>query len=190
MACGCDGICPNNCNVNSDLADDLFNQCGGNTYSFTTINVGDIIRASHLAELETAINNERTDATRRFNDSAPSPCAVFTGVFCSNNDWSAYPFSGSRSIGDIIDADHFTNVKNANNEVVSDSGYGDSVSISFSVGDIIEAADINDLQNKINGTRTACIADGQCNCDQNCGCDGECPSDDPYYYGSPTCGLD
>lgn len=181
MPCGCNNICPDNCAANTSVCTGNEPACS-NSYSFTTINVGDIITAAHLTELETAINNERTDATRRYNASAPSPCDAHSSVACSNNDWSAYSFSGSRSTGDLIRASHFTAVKSANNEVVSDSGFGTAVSISFNIGDIIEAADIQDLQTKINATRNACICDSHCSCDPlDCGCDGECPADDPYY---------
>jgi hypothetical protein len=150
------------------------------------VSVGTVITAAQLLELETAIDNERTDATRRYNATAPScsgDCGSFTTVACSTNSFSVYPWSGSRSAGDLINATHFDNVKSANNEVTSTSGWGGTVTATFSVGDLIEAADITELQTIINATRNACICDGHCSCDpSNCGCDAECPS---HYYWTP-----
>lgn len=185
MPCTCNAICDNDCSVNQ-LTTGYVPACA-NSYVFTSINAGDIVRASHLAELEAAIDAERTDASRRFNSSDPAYCSTHTpgDVACSTNDWPVYGFSGSRSAGDVINASHFNAVKLANNEVVSDSGYGTSVSNNFNAGDIIYASYVTDLQTKINQTRNVCICDSHCNCDpSDCGCNGECPSDDyyaPYY---------
>lgn len=183
MPCGCNSICDNDCGSNQ-LCTGHVNACV-NSYSFTSIGIGDIVLASHLAELEAAIDAERVDGTRRFNASEPAYCNTHTpgDLACTNNDFSAYGFSGSRGIGDIIYATHFDNVKDANNEVTNDSGYGGTVSNVFAANGIIYASYITDLQTKINQTRNVCICDSHCNCDpSDCGCNGECPSDDYYYY--------
>jgi hypothetical protein len=147
---------------------------------------GTIIRASHLTELETAINLERNDGTRRYNAIPPScsgDCALYTTRACSSNAFSPYAFSGSRAIGNVISAGHWDAVKTANNEVRTNSGFGGLIANNFIAGAIIYATYIQDLQTKINQSRNVCICDSHCSCNPfNCGCNGECPSDDYYYY--------
>lgn len=188
MPCTCHSICP---------ADFSVNLCSGNVaacvndFSFTSVIINAIILASHLAELESAIDAERVNAARRFNTSDPASfdCSAHTpgDVACSTNDFSAFGFSGDRSADDSIDVDHWDNIKDANNEVVTDSTYGVEVTTNFlaqsvdPVNSVILASDVTDLQTKINQTRNVCICDSHCNCDGvNCGCDGECPADDYY----------
>ncbi len=188
MPCGCNSICDNDCSSNQ-LCTGHVNACV-NSYSFTSISIGDIVRASHLAELEAAIDAERVNATRRYNASDPTYCSTHTpgDLACTNNDFSVYGFSGSRGVGNSVLATHFDNVKSAINEVTNNSGYGGSVLNNFIAQSvdanlsIIYASYITDLQNKINTTRNVCICDSHCNCDpSDCGCNGECPSDDYYY---------
>jgi len=187
MPCTCNAICDNDCSSNQ-LTTGRVAACS-NSYSFTSINVSDVVLASHLAQLEAAIDAERVDGTRRYNASEPAYCFTHTpgDLGCTNNDFSAYGFSGSRGVGDEIDADHFDNVKDANNEVTNNSGYGGLVTANFVaqsvdlVNSVIEAVDVTELQTKINQTRNVCICDSHCNCDpSDCGCNGECPSDDYY----------
>lgn len=191
MACGCNGICDNDCAVNR-LCTGYEPACS-NSYSFTSVAPGTVIAAAHLAQLEAAINAERVDASRRYNSADPpvwvcnSHC---TGnVACSNNDFAAYSFTGARSPGDIIYGQHFTNVKNANNLVTSLSGWGSTITNNYTPGAIIYAAEITDLQNKINQTRNACICNTHCNCNPaDCGCNNaDCGSDDPGYLPNPGC---
>jgi hypothetical protein len=192
MPCTCNAICDNDCSVNQ--------LCTGNepacvnSYSFTSINAGDLVRASHLTQLQTAINNERIDSGRRYNASDPTYCTTHTpgNVACSNNDFSAASFNSVIANDEILASD-WDAVKDANDEVTNDSGYGGTVSANFiaqsadgssgKVNSIIKAVDVTDLQDTINVTRNACICDSHCNCDpSDCGCNGECPSDDYYYY--------
>jgi hypothetical protein len=185
MPCTCNSICDADCGSNQ-ITTGREAACV-NSYSFTSVAIGTVVLASHLAELEAAINAERANTSRRYNASEPANCYTHTpgNVACSNNAFSPYSFSGSRAIGDPVLALHFTNVKAANNEVVTNSGYGTSVSNNFVAGNVIFASYLTDLQTKINQTRNACICDSHCNCDPtDCGCNGECPSDDyyaPYY---------
>jgi len=182
MPCTCNAICDNDCGSNQ-LRTGRVGDCETNDFSFTGVFTDTVILAAHLAQLESAINNERTNGSRRFNSSDPAYCFTHTpgDVACTNNDWSAYSFSGSRSIGDVVRAAHYDNVIAANNEVVNDSGYGGLISFNPAVGGVIIAANIDDIQTKINQTRTVCICDSHCNCNpSDCGCNGECPSDDYY----------
>jgi len=192
MPCTCNSICDNDCAVNQ-LCTGHAPVCA-NEYSFTSVSIGDLVRASHLTELQTYINQERTNSGRRFIASEPAYCTSHTpgDIACTNNDFSAESFN-SVSIGDEILADDWDAVKDANNEVTNDSGYGGLVTSNFiaqsadgsvgKVNSIIKAIDLADLQDSINETRTVCICDSHCNCDPgDCGCDAECPSDDYYYY--------
>lgn len=141
--------------------------CDVNSVSWTSITGGAVqtIEAAHLAELETAINNERTHPTRRYISAA-----------CPSNCSDAYTFTGSRGVGDEIKADHFNNVADANNN----TPYSETVDGTSIVGVIIYAADIIALQEAIwNGAGVAstnrnCICDSYCGCDVDCTCNGVC----------------
>jgi len=171
--CGSNQICTGNAPVCS------------NEYTFTSIVALDYIRASHLEELQIAIDDERVNGIRRFNSGEPDYCDTHTpgDIACSNNDFSGYLWTSGVVSGGTILRNHFNDIKEANNEVVNDSGFGSLVTTSFLAqsgspsGSIIYATDITDLQTKINATRIACICDSHCNCDpSDCGCNGECPS--------------
>jgi hypothetical protein len=184
MPCTCNSICDADCSVNQ-LCTGHEPSCS-NSYSFTSVSVGDIILASHLAELETAINTERSDGTRRYNAPDPADCTNHTIVACTNNVFGNWGFTGSRGVGNIIFGIFYDNVKQAINQVYNDSGYGALVSNIYVADAIIYASYITDLQTKINQTRNVCICDSHCNCDpSDCGCNGECPSDDYYSYYYP-----
>lgn len=184
--CTCDSVCDNDCSSNQ-LCTGNESACT-NEFTFTnTPSIGDLIRSIDLTELQTAINNERIDATRRYTASDPTYCTTHTpgDVACTSNDFSSYTFTAGVSAGEIILVDHYDDIKDANNEVVNDSGYGSLVTTNFvkqsddPVNSVIYAADIVDLQTKINETRNSCICDSHCNCDpSDCGCDAECPSHD------------
>lgn len=186
MPCTCNAICDNDCGSNQ-LRTGRVAACGSNDFSFTSISQGDIILATHLEELEDAINEERVDGTRRFNASEPAYCFTHTpgDIACNTNIFGSYPFSGDRAIGDVVRAGHFDAVIEANNTMVSQSGYGQTIVADPDVGDVIFASDLTNLQTRINQTRDVCICDSHCNCNpSDCGCNGECPSDDyyvPYY---------
>ena len=165
---GCTGECPADCACNG-------NTCGGhapvcsNSYSFTSISVGAIVTAAHLAELETAINQERQNASRRCGGTSPA---------CGSNCPGAYSFTGSRSIGDTILAAFYNNVADANNTC---GEYHSTVPTPVaSIGDIIEAVHVSTLQSYINQTRNLCICNTFITC-SNCGCNGECPGDGAPY---------
>jgi len=170
MPCTCNAICDNDCAANSSVCTGHEPACV-NDYSFTAIVATNLITLAHVQQLETAINAERNDATRRYIAATPSPCASHTTVACPANDFSSYVFS---SAAGIIRASHADDVIAANNEVTSDSGYGGTIVINPNIGDIITAAILNELQTKINQTRDACICDSHCSCDPaDCGCNGE-----------------
>jgi hypothetical protein len=187
--CTCNAICDNDCGANQI--------CTGNapaclnSYTFTSISVGTIVRASHLRELETAINQERGDSGRRYYAADPTYCLTHIDgdVACPNNTFGQWSFFGG-DVGDVIEAADFNNIALANNEVVYGSGYGTLITKFYTRqqddptdASVIFSGGINDLQTKINETRNACICDSHCNCDpSDCGCNGECPSDDYYYY--------
>ncbi len=193
MGCTCNAICDNDCGANQICTGHV--PACSNTYAFGGISIGNLVRASDLLALQTAINNERTDSGRRFDALEPAYCYTHTpgDKACTSNDFSAYPFTSGVAIDGDVDVDHFNDLKDANNTVKSFSGYGGTVLATFlaqsadvsvdKVLSIIKAVDVTELQTKINQTRNACICDSHCNCDpSDCGCNGECPSDDYYYY--------
>jgi hypothetical protein len=180
--------CDNDCGTNQ-LCTGHVPVCSNDFTFESVITTGTIVRAFHIEELQTAIDLERTDAGRRFNASDPAYCDTHTpgDVACSSNEFSGYSWDSGVVSGGIVLAQHFDDLKEANNEVVTDSGYGTAISTTFAADGIIYAADITDLQTKINATRNACICDSHCNCDpSDCGCDGECTSDSYYYYSSSS----
>jgi hypothetical protein len=187
MPCGCNNLCPaENCPANFACYGD--EPACSNSYNFTAlpnnpVGVGIIIEAQHLEDLEDAINGERTDGSRRYN-ATPAFCIPDTATpACTNNSFVAYnftSFSGNRAIGDLIKAIHINNVVAANNEVVTNSGYGQSSSVSVSIGTIITAAQVTQLQSDINTTRNACICNSFASCSPHC-CNIYCPSDDAGY---------
>lgn len=187
--CTCNAICDNDCGANQ-ICTGHAPVCS-NSYVFTTISVGTIVRASHLRELETAINQERGDSGRRYYAADPTYCLTHIDgdVACPNNTFGQWSFFGG-DVGDVIEAADFNNIAFANNEVVYGSGYGTLITKFYTrqqdnptEASVVFSGGINDLQTKINETRNACICDSHCNCDpSDCGCNGECPSDDYYYY--------
>jgi hypothetical protein len=187
MPCGCNSICDHDCSSN--------NICTGhvpacsNTFTLTSISQGDIVLAAHILELHEAIDTERKNGGRRFTASDPDYCTTHTpgDVACSNNNFNGYVWSGGIGATLIVEASHFDDVKDANNEVNTNSGYGGVIGADFPpVDDVIYASAITEMQTKINQTRNVCICDSHCNCNPgDCGCDGECPSDDYYSYYYP-----
>jgi len=186
MPCGCNSICGGNfCPANTPCYGD--EPTCSNSYNFIAlpnnpVGVGVLIEAQHLNDLETAINSERTDVSRRYN-ATPTCLPDAAAAACTNNASIAYDFpslSGARGIGDLIKALHITNAVAANNELVTNSGYGTSSGLSVSTGQLITAAQITALQAAINGTRNACICNSFASCSPHC-CNIFCPSDDPMY---------
>lgn len=187
MPCTCNSICDHDC-ASNQLCTGHVPACS-NTYTFTSITVGRVIYAADLTQLHLAIDGERTDSGRRFNASEPDYCYTHTpgNVACSNNDFSAYSWTSGVGAGGKIYAQHMQDIKDANNEVFTNSGgYGGLVSYTFAAYGIIYASQMQHLQTKINESRNVCICDSHCNCDpSDCGCNGECPSDDYYTYYYP-----
>lgn len=145
--------------------------CPGNQTSWVETIIQNIttVKASHVAELETAINSERTHVTRR----GLSPA-------CPTNCSDLYTFTGSRGIGDEVKATHMMNIRTANDG----TGYADPSTLNVFIGKLIEKADVDELRRAINGTEYNCICDSHCTCFYDCGCNGECPDDYycPYDY--------
>jgi hypothetical protein len=184
MPCTCNAICDNDCAANNAVCTGHAPYCT-NTFSFTAIATGVLITAAHMRELETAINDERNDTGRRFNAANPVPCASFTSVACTNNAFGIFPFTGGLA-GAVKTDDDTDDVIQANNEIQIASGYGGIVPSTPAPGNTISYVMYNEIQSKINETRTVCICDSHCSCNPaDCGCNGECPSDDYTYYYYP-----
>jgi len=156
--------CASNCSCDG-------NYCGGNapacsnSYSFSSVASGGDIRASHLAQLEAAINAERTNSSRRCAGTSPA---------CGSNCPGTYSFSGSRSVGDTIQAVFYNRVAIANNTC---GGYHSTATNPIAnAGSDIAASHVVHLQTRINQTRNMCICNTYKVCSTDCGCNGECPT--------------
>jgi|WetSurSiteA1Bulk_404760.scaffolds.fasta_scaffold00418_6 hypothetical protein len=173
-------VCPldNMCPANQDC-DGYRPVCPANISSWieTLIAFVTLVKASHLAELETTINSERTHPVRRdvFN---PIMCPMDGSPACPNNCSDSYTFSGSRGVGNLIRAVHFTNVQDANDT----TPFGSDSTADIYIGKVIYKVDIDEIRDAINQTEYNCICDMQCTCNFNCGCNGECPAYSYYYY--------
>ena len=179
---GCSGECPSDCNNSVCVGNVAECPSNGKRSGWdTVIAIGTIIDADHLAELELAINNERTNVNRT------SRCATTLNA-CGSNCPGAYDFSpgGARGSGDIIDADHFSNVAAAiNSTPYNQDGATEGPSnvvtpIPFvNAGETITAQHVLDLRAAINTVEFNCICDLYteivCTCHVLCNTDG-----DPY----------
>jgi hypothetical protein len=177
---GCTGECPSNCGANYVCVGNQpacpANGKNGSGWTETLVAGTTLIKASHLAELESAINAERTHATRR---------GAGTSTACGSNTPGSYSFSGSRSVGDVINATHFTNVAKAINGTPfnvngNTESPGSIVSDPYvNSGDVITKAQIDALRSAINDVEGYCICDSYTTL--VCGCHNQCDTDgDPY----------
>lgn len=150
-------------------------QCSGhvpvcsNSYAFSTLVAGDVIRADDVTDLEDAINLERVDTGRRFVSSV-----------CPANSFNWQTWT-TKVAGSVIYANDINLITTINNYFKSVSGYGSTSTLTVLINDVIYASHITYLQQKVNESRNVCICDSACSCNINCGCNGEC-SDDGYYY--------
>lgn len=176
---GCPGNCPGDCPANAVCVGNQppcpANGKNGSGWNSTlTVGVTDIA-AAHLAELETAINTERTHGTRR---------GAGTLNACSANTPGSYTFSGSRSVGDDIAAIHFTNVAKAINGTPFNVD-GDTEAAGTIVADPYVNVNTEDITKaQVEALRTAINnVEGYCICDsytEIVDCGGECVNDNPY----------
>jgi hypothetical protein len=186
MGCGTDEVCGDaTCGANSEC-DGFHATCGGNATTVwtdaPTIPVGTLIKDEHITELQTAINDERTNVDRTSRDSGGPPWA------CSSNTPGLYPFTAGVVSGAVVEALHLNEVADAINTTPfnvdgNTEGPGSPAS-NVSVGAIIDADDVNDLRSFINTAETNCICVSYCSCDIDCDCDGDltcvCDVDSPY----------
>lgn len=153
----------NKCSSNSECGGHQ-PTCSNNTFNFTPVEIGHSIRAFHINELQTAINQERTHPTRRCAGTQPA---------CQSNCPSSYNFNGVRFIGDIIRKIDLDRVIDANNGCAF--GYNITRSFGYPYGGtqpnpLIRAIQITIVQNAINQTRQNCICNTYCSCNINCNC--------------------
>ena len=168
---GCHYQCPLDCSTNY-VCNGYQDQCGGNQTAWTAISGGKvtIIRASHLTEMENALNAEKTDALRRgITPACPSNCS------------DAITPSG-KGLGDAIAAADFNNLASEINGTyynVDMAAYpgtpSGSVGPTVSGGKVqaILASYITSLRAAINAVEYACICDSYSVLE--CGCNGQCP---------------
>ena len=185
--CTCNAICDNDCGSNQICTGHVPACSNDFTFYWTPVAGSTIILADHLRQLEQAIQTERLDTGRRYTSGEPAYCTTHTpgDLACTNNAFAGFAFGGGVAEDPIL-ASHWDDIKDANNEVVTNSGYGSAITANFIADGIIYAVDVLELQTRINVTRSVCICDSHCNCDPtDCGCNGECPSDDYTYYYYP-----
>lgn len=178
---GCTGECPSNCGANFVCTGNQpacpANGKNGSGWSEALVVAVTDVKASHLAELESAINTERTHVTRR---------GAGTLTACSANSPGSYAFSGSRSLGDDIAGIHFTNVAKAINGTPFNVD-GDTEAAGTIVADPFVTPGVDDIEKAhVDALRAAINAvEGYCICDSytvlECGCHNQCDTDgDPY----------
>lgn len=165
MPCACNNICTSgHCPLNSDCNGHV-DPCLSNQYPFTSVDDTFLIRASHIQELQDAIDTERADGTRRFTSTA-----------CPGNCGDAWTWTYEPATGDWIVIEHPEEIRDANNDL----DFSETITLPMVFYDIVDAVDITYLQNQINQTRENCICDSHCSCHFNC-CDINCGTDDPFY---------
>lgn len=140
MACACDNYC-NNQECSTHIA-----TCT-NSYSFTSVSIGDTIDNSHIDEIRTAVDGAYT----RRGIGLPT--------------WSNFPVS----TGDDITAARYTACKTNINAL-----HADLVTETFTIGNLIYASYSTALQNDSNTVRNECICDYACSCNINCPCNVNC----------------
>lgn len=172
MGCVVHMTCPTDagCGSNAECAGHK-PTCGGNaTTTWTnapTIPVGTLVRDNHVTELQTAINNERTNIKRVSRGAT-------TVTACGSNTPGAYPFTAGVTVGQIVKALHMNEVAAAINTTPfnvngNTEGPGSPAS-NVSVGNLIRVGDVNTLRSLINVVETNCICNNYCSCNINCPC--------------------
>jgi len=175
---GCTGECTNNCTTNA-VCVGFQPTCPNNLNNLTGWPSGDdpivagttIVKAAHLSELETAINNERTHASRRCSG---------TSSACGSNCPGSFSFSGARGVGDVIDSAHWNNVASAiNTTPYNQNGSTEAAGAivgTVATGNTILESYITSLRNAILNVQSYCICVGYtkivCTCNVNCVADG------------------
>ena len=174
---GCVGNCPGDCPANTvctgNQPDCPLNGKNGTGWDETIVVGVTDVKASHLAELELAINAERVHVSRR---------GALTQTACTLNTPGPWTFFGSRGVGDIIDHDHNTQVAHAvNSTPYNVNGNTQTPAIIIDgryTGQNITKGYIDSLRAAINSVESYCICDSYLVGD--CGCNGECVTDNPY----------
>lgn len=131
---------------------------------------GTRIRAVHWTELQTAINNERTDITPPLGRRG----AASTSTACTSNTPGMYAFTPGVSAGSHIKALHQQEIANAINttpfNVSGDIEGPGAPASNVNPGDQIVQSDVNTLRNLINIVEKNCICDNYCSCNYDCPC--------------------
>ena len=168
MGCGVDQVCTldTGCGANADC---LGNQGPGTPTGWAEVIVAQttLIKDSHVTELQTAINNERTHGTRR---------GAGTSTACTSNTPGSFSFTAGVATGQLVRDDHINEVGSAINGTPynvdgNTEGPGTPISLPFvNDGELIGKTHIDDLRAAINLAQSNCICDSFCSCDVNCGC--------------------
>jgi len=121
-----------------------------NSYSFTTISIGDLVRASHVSELITAVNLAYTRL-----GGGPSGLTA-------------------PSISDDIDSSDWTDLKTHINILYQSGWSSDVITLNYTAGLDITKVRTDHLQDGVNDCLTLCKCDYNCTCNINCGCNVDC----------------
>ena len=168
---GCTGECTGNCAANFVCTGHQA-VCPGNLTGWIPITAGvTTVDAVHLANLESAINSERTDTFRRCAGTSPA---------CVSNCPGSYPFAGARGVGNVIAASHWNAVASAiNSTPYNVNGNTEAAGViigNVSAGAVILKANIDALRTAVNNVEGYCICDAftqlVCGCNVNCVLDG------------------
>lgn len=138
-----------------------------NIYDVDLVHIGDIITASQMNNL---IRSVKTELTRRYsvnnilNDSEDNN---------SDHQFPDYDKIKNVALGSTINADIFTNLKNAINHMLNDDGFDNydfkttwEIKTIYTPGDIITAEQTNELINMIQFIGRQCLCNSRyfCNC--------------------------
>jgi len=158
MGCFCNTYCAANSYCTGYQA-----PCPANLSSWTALTQGVTeVGSSHMVELQSAINSERTHPTRR----GVTPA-------CGGNCSDSYSFTATPVNLETVNL-NFNQVKDANNttDYCTTIVYGDRAAT-----DELTKADIDALRAGINGTEGNCICNSHCTCNTDCVCNTDCLAD-------------
>lgn len=177
MGCGVDMTCPTDaaCPANSPCAGHqpqcALNQTTGWTDPALVAGTT-LVREVHVAELRTAINNERTDTVTPRRGAG-------TSTACTSNTPGAYAFADDPIVvgTTLVRDDHINELADAINttpfNVSGDVEGPNPAAVAdplVNVGDLVTIGDINTLRTAVNLVEFNCICNSYCSCDVDCPC--------------------
>lgn len=146
---------PSHCNSNcySDTCAGNMVKCPTNASIFGSdvVTGVNIALASHINDLRISVDDERVN---RRGYTADFPTLVDSD--------------------DLVDEQHFEDLRDSINEMVGQTGDDTTVTITDTYTGTISASEMNNLRTKINELRVDCVCDSDCGANSVCSCHGNC----------------